>query len=208
MKIWFSSDYHFNHDKIRAYENRPFSSVDEMNNEIIRRHNERVKKEDLVYFLGDLGFYASKQKEFRGEGMNRNVIELLEQMNGNFVRLAGNHCKRSNKTHIPTHRIVLSHGGIFINLVHRPQDTVIEDEQHYYPLTIHGHVHGAYKTKEIENNKIVLLINVSVETHNYYPYSFDEIMEIYFRWLNNHPRKKEIWNWIKERDLNVKTKTS
>jgi len=27
-----------------------------MNDEIIRKHNERVKPEDVVYFLGDFGF--------------------------------------------------------------------------------------------------------------------------------------------------------
>ena len=124
-------------------------------------------------------------------------------MNGKFVLVGGNHDKRSNKTHTPTHRIVLSHGGVFINLTHRPQDTIIEDEDHYYPLSIHGHVHGAYKTKEIEREgKIALLINVSVETKNYYPYSFDEVMGIYSKWLNTHPKKKEIYNWNNERRNN------
>jgi len=196
--IWFSSDYHFNHKNIIKYENRPFKNVEEMNRVIIQKHNERVKEKDIVYFLGDWGFYASKNKAFRGEGLPNRVKKLKDKMKGNFVSIRGNHDKLSNKINIANHRVILNKGGIYINLVHRPTDTIISDEQYYYPLTLCGHVHGKWKTKEIENNKIALVVNVSVETNNYYPYSFDEIMVIYWKWLNKHPRKKEILKWIEQ----------
>jgi len=130
--------------------------------------------------------------------MNESALKLFNKMNGIKVRLQGNHDKHSNKTAIPTRRIILYHGGIYINLIHNPEHTIIIDERHYYPLTIHGHVHGRYQSKEIKdkNENIALCINVSLETHNYYPYSFDEIMGIYHRWVSNHPRKKDIYNWI------------
>ena len=195
-QIFFVSDFHFNHFNIIKYENRPFSNVEKMNKELIRRHNERVKKDDIVYYLGDLGFHCSKAKEHRGEGLNSGSLELLSKMNGHIIRLAGNHDKSANKNATATHRIVLRKAGIYINLVHRPQDTIIEDDLHYYPLTIHGHVHGKYQTKEIEDKKIALCINVSVETNNYYTYTFDEIMSIYHRWATAHPRRKEIRKWI------------
>lgn len=86
-KYFFSSDYHFNHKNILKYENRPFYDVETMNNEIIKRHNERVKDGDIVFFLGDLGFYASKNAEIRGEGMPITAMSLLEQMNGDFIRV-------------------------------------------------------------------------------------------------------------------------
>ena len=198
-QIFFSSDYHFNHFNIIQYADRPFHNVQTMNDTIIKRHNERVKDNDKVYYLGDLGFHCSKQKEERGEGLNSSSLKLLSKMNGHIIRVAGNHDKPSNKNATPTHRIILRKGGIYINLVHRPEATLIEDELHYYPLTIHGHVHDRYKTKEIENGKIALCINVSVETNNYYPYTFDEIMGIYHRWVNAHPRKKEMRKWINTR---------
>jgi calcineurin-like phosphoesterase family protein len=195
--IYFSSDYHFYHKNIIKYENRPFQDVDEMNETIINRHNERVKESDIIYFLGDWGFYASTQRAFRGEGMPYLITELRKKMNGNFICVEGNHDKSSNKLNIPNHRIIIKKGGIYINLVHRSQDTVIEDDIHYYPLTICGHHHGKFKTKEIsKNKKYALVINVSVENNNYYPYSFNEIMSIYWRWLNTHPNKKQITNLI------------
>lgn len=170
-----------------------------MHYEIVKRHNEKVKKNETVYFLGDYAFYASKNRAFRGEGMPVRPEELKKKMKGRYIMVSGNHDKASNKLNISNFRIILNKGGIYINLVHRPQDTVIVDDQYYYPLTICGHVHGKFKTKEIEHNKkVALLINVSVETNNYYPYSFNEIMTIYYKWLNNNPRKEEILKTIRQ----------
>ena len=53
MNYWWTSDYHFSHANIIKYCDRPFESVEEMNEAIIKRHNERVKPEDTVFFLGD-----------------------------------------------------------------------------------------------------------------------------------------------------------
>ena len=210
MNYWFISDYHFNHQNIIKYENRPFGSIQEMNHIIIKKHNERVKKNDIVYFLGDWAFYASKYAKHRGEGMPIRVEEIQKQMNGNFISLRGNHDKSQNKLNISNHRIILNKGGMYIGLTHRPKDVILYDYQYYYPLNICGHIHSKWKTLEIKKNGYVgLLINVSVETNNYYPYSFNEIMSIYWRWLNNHPQKKDIQKKIKQannRKIYIKNK--
>ena len=199
MNYWFTSDYHFFHKNIIKYENRPFKSVEEMNETIIKKHNERVKDGDIVYFLGDYAFYASKAKQFRGEGMPIRAENILKKLKGKFQMIRGNHDKSTNKINIPNYRIILNKGGIYINLIHRPQDTVIYDYSYYYPLTLAGHVHSKWQTKEIEKDgKIGLIVNVSIENNNYYPFKFDEILTIYHRWLNSHPRKKEIKRLIEQ----------
>ena len=54
MNVYFTSDLHFGHKNIIRYDHRPFSSVQEMDAELIRRWNNKVKDEDLVYILGDV----------------------------------------------------------------------------------------------------------------------------------------------------------
>ena len=206
MKYFFSSDYHFNHANIIRYENRPFKDVQEMNETIIRKHNERVKPEDTLFFMGDWGFYASKNAEHRGEGMPIRVDKLKSQMNGAIISVSGNHDKRSNKLNTPVKEMILNKGGMYIKLVHKVQDkdgnlvVSLHDGVSYFPLIICGHVHSRWQTRELqdENGLYSLALNVSVETNSYYPYSFDEIISVYWRWLNAHPKKKEIQKLIQK----------
>ena len=53
MKTYFIADTHFNHKNILKYCNRPFSNVKEMNEKLIENWNNTVKKDDVVYMLGD-----------------------------------------------------------------------------------------------------------------------------------------------------------
>jgi calcineurin-like phosphoesterase family protein len=52
-KFFFTADEHYGHANIIIYCNRPFTSVDEMDAEIIRRHNEMIGPKDVVIHAGD-----------------------------------------------------------------------------------------------------------------------------------------------------------
>ena len=54
QKIFFTSDLHFGHENVLRFDNRPFETVEEMDEELINRWNDKVGKGDLVYVLGDL----------------------------------------------------------------------------------------------------------------------------------------------------------
>ena len=80
--IYFTGDQHFGHANIIKHCNRPFSSVDEMDKQLLEQWNRRVKKQDTVYILGDLFF--------------RNAVsstEYLQKMNGRKHLIIGNHDK-------------------------------------------------------------------------------------------------------------------
>ena len=50
---YYTSDLHLFHKNIIEYENRPFSSIEEMNNTIIDNINYRLSPDDELYILGD-----------------------------------------------------------------------------------------------------------------------------------------------------------
>ena len=59
---YYISDLHLFHNRILEKFNRPFSSVEEMHEMIINNWKNKVKADDTVYILGDVGMYHPKEK--------------------------------------------------------------------------------------------------------------------------------------------------
>lgn len=78
---YFTSDQHFGHDNIRIYQNRPFGTVEEMDEALIKRWNHIVEPVgSLVFQLGDFAFKAP--------------ADYARQLNGKIVHVMGNHDKK------------------------------------------------------------------------------------------------------------------
>lgn len=95
MQTYFSSDWHLGHTNILKYDNRPFASIEEMNEVIIGNHNSIVKPEDHFYFLGD--FVFSKKKD--------EIEAFMKQLNGKLFFIKGNH------DHTDTRKIYTKYGS-------------------------------------------------------------------------------------------------
>lgn len=197
-KIFFTGCTHYGHFNIIHYCDRPFKTLKEMDNILIRNANERVNENVIVYHLGDFCFRNSKGGKL-GEGTVNRHDYYLSQLVGKYIFVKGNH-DNNNSLKTKNHRIILNIAGIYINLIHNPSHTIISDDFYYYPLTLNSHVHCAWHTKEIQNEKgqIALCINCGVDVNNFRPISFNEIMTIYWRWLNQHKKKKEILELIEQ----------
>lgn len=166
MNRFFSADYHFNHTSVLDFENRPFKNCSEMKSKIISKHNERVKPEDKIYFLGDF-LFGGKPEDF------------LKQMMGQWHFCQGNH-DRNNKLKVRTEQIILRIGGLKVQLLHNPEYASVDHQ-----LILCGHVHSCWKVKELKYcGKTSLIINVGVDCWNYYPVSWGEITSIYGKWQN------------------------
>jgi calcineurin-like phosphoesterase family protein len=84
MKTFIVADTHFRHENIIKYSGRPFKTVEEMDEQMIKRWNSRVGKDDLVIHLGDFAL-----------GNKEEVSEIRNKLNGNIILLKGNHDHRS-----------------------------------------------------------------------------------------------------------------
>lgn len=80
MNIFVTSDQHHGHAHVIRYCNRPFNSLDEMNETLITNHNSVVKSGDSVYHLGDFAFKTPEV--------------FLRRLNGRHILIKGNHDDR------------------------------------------------------------------------------------------------------------------
>lgn len=173
MKTFFSCDSHFGHDRIREYCLRPFVSVEQMDAEIIGRHNEVVSKKDTVYLLGDITL-----------GNTVAARKYLSQLNGKIFVVPGGHDYRWVK-HIKT-GVMFYYGKTQITLLPPIFECKINKRlfvmchypmrswrgSHHTPSSIHlhGHSHG-----NLTPNGAA--VDVGVDCWEYYPVSLEEILE-------------------------------
>jgi calcineurin-like phosphoesterase family protein len=194
MTNWFTSDTHFCHANIIKYSNRPFASVEQMNEALIQRWNSCVKPTDSVIHLGDYGL-----------GGLENCLPILSRLNGRKYLVPGNHdkCSPSYYPLDKRHRAVdfqqryLDAGFEdicenvqmietellgYVVLSHFPYvgDSGPEDRHvEFRPKDkgmwlIHGHVHERWAQRG-------KMINVGVDARNGYPVSEEQIAEIISR---------------------------
>ena len=129
--IFIIGDPHFWHRAIINYCNRPFATVEEMNETLIKNWNKVVGKQDIVYVLGDFALCGKDR-----------IIEVGRALNGRKRLILGNHDGASLETYreagfeyIYNHPIILDE---FYILSHCPQ-TYIQKNGLY--ANIYAHVH-------------------------------------------------------------------
>ena len=172
--IYITSDWHFNHNKSFLYEPRGFKTIEEMNEAIIKNHNEIVNDDDDVYCLGDCML-----------GDNTIGINCISQLNGRIHIICGNHdtdARRILYADCPNVVEVvdarrLNYKKYHFFLSHYPCLTSnVEDGRppHKVTISLCGHFH----TKNpFENWSIGRIYNCEVDAHNCKPKLLDEIIE-------------------------------
>jgi calcineurin-like phosphoesterase family protein len=79
----FTSDTHFNHEKILEFSRHDYKTTDEMNWDIVKIWNEIVTPDDDVWHMGDFAFKTGQKKE-----ETRNLFTHLQ---GHTNLMIGNH---------------------------------------------------------------------------------------------------------------------
>lgn len=156
---FFTADTHFNHKNIIRYCNRPFSTVEEMNETLIRNWNEKIKPNDTVYHIGDFGF--------------GNLEPILKRLNGKKILIIGSHDRDTLKCkdyfEFTTPLLEIYEQRQCIVLCHYAMRTWAKS--HYNTWHLYGHSHG--KLPPVGKS-----YDIGVDVTNFYPLSFYEVKDI------------------------------
>lgn len=179
MKNFYIADWHYGHKNAIAYDNRPFISVEQMNAELIKRWNEVVTNEDMVYILGDM-FWCKADIS----------VGILDQLNGIKVLIRGNHdyidSDFAKRFTCITNYMEVKDGNANIVLCHYPIPCF---KNHYYGwYHFYGHVHSSFEWNMMENikrqmselyDKPCKMYNVGamMDYIDYTPRTFEEIIK-------------------------------
>lgn len=177
--LWFTSDHHFGHANCIKYCNRPFSSIEEMDQALIDRWNEIVGPKDTVWHLGDftLGTWGIADKYLKQLQGNIQILGSLFHHDRRWIPNPGDRLKTKTgwlyvRQCVEAIEYDLAGYGpenCAIILCHYP--FAVWDRKHYGSWHLHGHSHGKYKGE----GKI---LDVGVDCHNFYPVSLEQVREI------------------------------
>lgn len=142
---------------------RPFSSLEEMNENIIMNWNSIVKKSDDVYILGDIAFGTAEQN-----------YDCLSRLNGRLNLIYGNHDGLNQKIKglfdWQGHYRQIKLDGNKIILFHFP---IYEwNAKGHGSWHLHGHQHITGNHDDFDHPRKV---NVNLEFWEYFPTHYDQI---------------------------------
>ena len=173
--VFLVSDTHFGHAGVCRFTHpddpevklRPWDNADEMDDEMIRRWNDRVRPSDKVYHLGDVV-------------INRKALKTLHRLNGDKVLIRGNHdifpdveyreYFRELRAYHVMNGMILSHIPIHPESLGR------------FGVNIHGHLHASRVKMEPVGKYGIPVIDpryhcVCVEQTDFAPILFEDVIK-------------------------------
>jgi calcineurin-like phosphoesterase family protein len=180
MNIFFTSDTHFYHRNILTYcpgRKTLGDSVEEMNEGLITNWNRLVKKDDIVYHLGD--FTLTTRVDL--------IDPILERLNGRIRLVKGNHDKwikrfddLKNKDKFDWvrqyNREVFTIDGTNYEIVMMHYPFLTWDGSSRGSINVHGHAHGGNDHLNVGTKRI----DVGVDAINmcYHPVSLLDVIRL------------------------------
>ena len=169
--IYFTSDLHLGYPKVIKNRNRPFDTVEEMNETLIANYNSLVSKKDTVYLLGDLTQKLEPQE----------ANSLLSRLNGKKTLLIGNHDKYKKYDAKIFKEMCdykyLTDKKVPIALMHYP--ILAWNRYRHGSMMLHGHIHSTGEYNERNRVEGIRRYYVGVDANHFYPVSLDEIWEFF-----------------------------
>ena len=170
-KTFFTSDPHFGHanlliKKMTKRHEIYGEDINFMNEDLIRRWNEKVPVDADVFVLGDMGFLQRTR-----------LAQIVSRLNGRIHYVIGNHDENWDFPNYVSAKDYeeINVGGQYICLSHYPFYTW--NGCHRGSWMLCGHEHG--NTNRDPHMMQWKIMDVGIDCHpDYVPFSFDEIKKI------------------------------
>ena len=151
---FFTADEHYSHKKIIEYCDRPFKTIEDMNETLITNHNQVVGRDDITIHAGDFCWCKNRL----------DALQFIQRLNGNHIFLKGSHDHWLPASAKFIWRKELY--GKFIVVCHYAMRTW--ERAYHGSWQLYGHSHGRLKP---DHNQL----DIGVDCFNFYPVSFTEV---------------------------------
>lgn len=193
-KIYLTSDWHIGHANVMTMDNRPWNTLKEMHEGLIKNFNTLVPDHGITYFLGDMGLCSGEL-----------LKSVITRLNGRKILIRGNHDGKMYSLYNAGFDVVIDKAQITIGkniltMTHCPMKGVFREDvtgmsgvkegctDHWHgesrhknlfsiedfgQFHAHGHIHSPNSGKSV---KILgRQIDVGVPAWNYKPVPLSEI---------------------------------
>lgn len=165
-RVFFTSDLHLGHNQPFLYESRGYQSIQEHDEDIIRKFNSVVGLDDDVYILGDVCLGDTGK-------------ETLSRLNGHITVILGNHDTDNREKMYQelgwetTMAARIKYGKKSVYLSHYPTITSnISSKPWDNMLCLHGHTHSKFAYMY----NLPYAYHVGVDAQCGYPVAMEEIL--------------------------------
>lgn len=172
----YISDLHIGHGNVLKFDQRPFFTLDEMHETIIKNWNSVVNKNDDVYILGDFAW------------KNDIGLEVLKQLKGKKYLILGNHDRLNadmEKQFVWVKEMeTIKDGDNHVVLCHYPIAHWRNADYGY--IHLYGHIHAGRDSRPFEDYKAEMRkrdipykcynVGCMMPYMNYTPRTLDEII--------------------------------
>ena len=161
---YYISDLHLFHENAIKFDNRPFSSIPEMHDAILKNWNDRVTNGDYVYILGDVSM----------RGKNEDLIAFVAKLKGRKVLVRGNHDDVSDYRYQQLFAEICDYKEIYDSIGKEKYGLVLC----HYPI---------FSWKKMGRGKILLYGHThESEEDRFYQQCLDQLQESDCRHVYNH----------------------
>ena len=183
--IYYISDLHFGHRNVIGMDGRPFESIEEMDETLIWRWNERVTDEDDVYIVGDFAYRNGNTASW-----------YLRQLKGRKHLVIGNHDRLTIQD--PKAMAYLAS----VEKMNRVIDNDRKVSLCHFPVAewtgkrhggyhVHGHLHNRRDEVYEFMSRYDKALNAGCMLNGYRPVTLDELIENNMRFRGECIREEE-----------------